>query len=181
VNDILDIEKMEANSMEFALQPLALIPLIEHSLIAMQPYADQYGVKFKLEAHCPEVRVNVDSNRLLQVMSNLLSNAAKFSHPQGVVQVSVTQSAQQVQVAVTDQGEGIPESFQQRIFQKFAQANSSSSRVRGGTGLGLSITKAIIEHLGGQIGFQSTLGVGTTFYFDLPIWSDPQNGTLASP
>jgi signal transduction histidine kinase len=101
-------------------------------------------------------------------LTNLLSNATKFSPRGGTVQVRLTHEDGRVRVTVSDQGPGIPEEFRARIFQKFAQADASDSRQRGGTGLGLSIARALVEKMGGRIGFDTETGQGTMFYFDLP-------------
>jgi signal transduction histidine kinase len=114
--------------------------------------------------------VRLDGDRIEQVLANLLSNAAKFSPRGGMVEVRVTRQPGCVRVAVTDHGAGIPAHFQERVFEKFAQADLSSSRQKGGTGLGLSISRAIIERHGGKIGFTTAPGEGTTFFFDLPEW-----------
>ncbi|MBD2084137.1 PAS domain S-box protein [Coleofasciculus sp. FACHB-542] len=175
INDILDIEKIESGKMDFHLQPLELMPLVEQALEANRGYGEQFGVQLVLESELSGVQVNVDRDRLMQVLTNLLSNAAKFSPPNGTVTLSVsrpTQSPNTIRVAVTDCGCGIPEDFRPRIFQKFAQADSSDTRQKGGTGLGLSICKAIVEKLGGHISFETQTNVGTTFYFDLPEWQE---------
>jgi len=99
-------------------------------------------------------------------MTNLLSNAAKFSPRGETVTVEACRHNGGVRVEITDQGPGVPQEFHGRIFQKFAQAGPPE---RGGSGLGLSITKAIVEHMSGHVGFQSEPG-RTTFYFDLPEW-----------
>jgi signal transduction histidine kinase len=117
--------------------------------------------------------VNVDAFRLLQVMSNLLSNAAKFSLPQSTVEIAVVDrtainGARIARVQITDRGAGIPEEFRSRIFQKFSQSDSSDARAKSGTGLGLAICKAIVEQMGGQIGYETQANIGSTFYFDLP-------------
>lgn len=175
INDILDIEKIESGKMSFALRPVELMPLIEQAIATNQAYAEQFNVNLKLTATLPDVEVNVDSQRLIQVLTNLLSNAAKFSPSGETVEVSVSQQNHKIRISVKDRGTGIPEAFRDRIFQKFAQADSSDARQKGGTGLGLSIAKAIIERLDGQIGFETVANVGTTFYCDLPQWLPPSN------
>ena len=114
--------------------------------------------------------MEADADRLMQVVTNLLSNAAKFSPTGSTVVVEVGQYDARVRVSVCDEGPGIPEEYQALIFEKFAQVDASSSRQKEGTGLGLSISKAIIEMHGGHIGFETQVGRGTTFYFDLPRW-----------
>ncbi|MDZ4263042.1 MAG: response regulator, partial [Pseudomonadota bacterium] len=119
-----------------------------------------------------EVMVRIDEKRMAQVMSNLLSNAAKYSPTHGVVDISITTENDRVRISVHDSGKGIPEAFKSRIFSKFAQADSSDTRQKGGTGLGLNITKAIVENQGGSIGFDSVEEQGTTFYVELPVWNE---------
>jgi PAS domain S-box-containing protein len=179
INDILDVEKIESGKMVFNIKPMELMPLIEQSVEANKGYGERYKVRFVLKDALPGVKVAADSDRLIQVVTNLLSNAAKFSPPGGTVDVSVSQHKGSIRVSVTDHGPGIPEEFRSRIFQKFAQADSSDSRQKGGTGLGLSICKAIVEKLGGKIGFETEMGVGTTFYFDLSGWHE--EGVRVSP
>lgn len=178
INDILDVEKIESGTLSFRLEPVELVPLIEQAIAANRTYGEQFGVRFELQHPCLEVMVKADGDRLSQVLTNLLSNAAKFSHPDSTVDITISRYQHQIRVAVTDYGSGIPTEFHSRIFQKFAQADSSDSRQKGGTGLGLSISKAIIEKMGGQIGFETQENVGTTFYFDLPEAVDLAETTL---
>lgn len=103
------------------------------------------------------------------MLSNLISNAVKFSQAQGRVDIHAHLLDGQVEVAVRDYGVGIPEEFRARIFQKFAQADGSDTRARGGTGLGLSICKTLMERMHGEIGYHSVLGEGSTFYVRLPL------------
>lgn len=169
INDMLDVNKIESGKMVFQLKPLELMPLVQYAIDVNQPYADQLGVKLVLDEIHPGARVNADSDRLVQVMTNLLSNAAKFSSPGGIVSVSVSDRGESVRVSVTDRGPGIPESFRSKVFQKFAQADNPVARQQQkGSGLGLSISKAIVERLGGTIGFETKTGAGATFYFELP-------------
>lgn len=168
INDILDIEKIESGKMAFNMRTLALVPLVEQAIEGAQAFAHQLGVRLTLGA-AERVEVGGDADRLVQVFTNLLSNAAKFSPAGEAVVVTVERRTDgMVRVGVTDRGPGIPEEFRSRIFQKFAQADSSNTRRQGGTGLGLSISKAIVERHGGTIAFDSEVGVGTTFYVDLP-------------
>jgi len=172
VNDILDMEKIEAGKMEFQTAPIKLMSLIKQSLEANRSYADQYRVTYRLEDEMPEVMVHVDANRMLQVLANLLSNAAKFSPMDSEVTVNTILDGERVRVNISDRGSGISEEFRSQIFQKFAQADSSDTRKKGGTGLGLSITKAIVEQMGGRIGFDSTPDVMTTFFIEFPVWHE---------
>lgn len=170
INDLLDIEKIESGKMVFRLEPLEIGPLVAQAVAGTTAYAGQLGVRISLEDRAPAARVLADPDRLTQVLANLLSNAAKFSPAGARVEVLITRDQGSVRVAVTDRGPGIADDFRHRIFQKFAQADSSDTRQKGGTGLGLSISKAIIDRHGGDIGFDSRPGQGTTFFFLLPEW-----------
>ncbi len=173
INDILDIEKIESGKMEFRNRPFALVPLLEQTILANEAYGRQFGVRFRLEFDGSHARVNADPDHLTQVVTNLLSNAVKFSPSGSEVLVSVKRVDGKIRVSVIDQGPGIPEAFRARIFQKFAQADASDSRQKGGTGLGLNICKAIIEKLNGIIGFETEVGKGTLFFFELPEYEMP--------
>jgi PAS domain S-box-containing protein len=169
VNDILDMEKIEAGKMELHFKPVELMSLLHQALEANCAYGEQFNVSYELENDLPGIMVNVDPDRLMQVMANLLSNAAKFSSAGDKVRVAVIVSGKRVRVAVKDQGSGISEQFRSQIFQKFAQGDSSDTRKKGGTGLGLSITRAIVEKMGGNIGFSSEPNVLTTFFIEFPL------------
>ncbi|HTF96872.1 MAG TPA: PAS domain S-box protein [Cellvibrio sp.] len=167
VNDLLDMEKLVAGKMHFELKQQMLVPLLQQSIEANAAFAAQYNVTYQL-INVSDVKINVDSQRLLQVLANYLSNAAKFSPTNDQVIISVELRFGSVRVSVTDHGPGIPENFRTRLFQKFSQADSSDTRQKGGTGLGLAICKEIIERMGGKVGVDSTPGLGASFYFDLP-------------
>jgi len=174
INDILDIEKIESGKMTLDLQIIELKPLLEQALAANEGYGAAKNVSLSLQFPDEELMVRADGDRLTQVVTNLLSNAMKFSPNDGMVEIHVARSAAHgVRVEVRDHGPGIPEEFRKRIFQKFSQADSSDTRQKGGTGLGLNISRAIIERLGGSIGFETRTGEGTTFYFELPEWEEP--------
>jgi CheY-like chemotaxis protein len=167
VNDILDVQKIEAGKMSINLRPLVVETLIEKGIEANRAYAHSFGVTIRFENRAAGVSVLADSDRLIQVLTNLLSNGVKFSPRNATVTLSLDRHDRKVRIAVRDQGTGIPEEFRSRIFQKFSQADSSDARSKQGTGLGLSICKAIMDRIGGSIGFESTLETGTTFYVDL--------------
>ena len=168
VNDILDIERIEGGKLAFQIAPLDLTRLVEQAIDANRGYGEQFGVTFVLTHSVPGAYVQGDADRLNQVFTNLLSNAAKFSPAGATVEVAVTRRGQWLRVGVTDHGAGVPEAFRARIFGKFAQADSSSTRQNGGAGLGLSIAKAIIERHGGRIDYISEPDQGATFFVDLP-------------
>ncbi len=168
VNDILDMNKIESGKMDFDLVVTDLAELVARGVEDNQAYAAEYGVRIEVDARPERALVRVDRDRILQVLANLLSNAAKFSPQGSVVSVRVETRERDVRVEVRDQGEGIPDSFRERVFAKFAQADPSAARPNGGTGLGLSISKSIVERHGGAIGFDSRSGEGTSFHFVLP-------------
>lgn len=176
VNDILDIERFESGQMALTLAPVQALQVLKSSLEAMRPLAQQARVSLELDPVPPEYWVRADADRLVQVVTNFISNAVKFSPQGGTVRVSARQAGPSVRVLVADQGPGIPAEFRSRVFQKFAQADSERRSAKGGTGLGLSICKAILEQHGGQIGFESAPGHGATFYFDLPKLQQPLAG-----
>ena len=168
INDILDMEKIESGKMTFQLQVIDLMELIEQTIKANEGYATQHGVRLQIVSPLPGAKVLADSDRLAQVLTNLVSNACKFSPAQASVDIAVSETQGRFRVDIIDHGPGISDTFRERIFQKFSQEDSSDMRQKGGTGLGLSICKAIVEGLGGEIGFETEVGKGSTFYFWLP-------------
>lgn len=178
VNDILDIERFESGQMALALAPVQALQVLQTSLEVMRPLAQQARVSLELDPVPPEYWVRADADRLVQVVTNFISNAVKFSPQGGTVRVSARQEGPSVRVLVADQGPGIPAEFRSRVFQKFAQADSERRNAKGGTGLGLSICKAILERHGGQVGFESSPGHGATFYFDLARLAETPEGAV---
>lgn len=168
INDILDMEKLEAGRMEFVLQPLVLASFLNQAIEANLGYAQQYSVSVVLEPVPANATVIADPDLLMQVMANLISNAAKFSETGGEVVVRTLSLDRRWRISVADRGSGIPKAFRSRIFGKFAQAEASDDRQKGGTGLGLSIVREIVYRMGGEISFDTEVGVGTTFHVDLP-------------
>lgn len=169
INDLLDMEKIAAGKMPFELSTQEVMPMVEQAVHLSQPHAAQYQVKLSLVERADGVQVRVDGQRLQQILTNFLSNAAKFSPKDGSVQVGVKKLDGQVRIRVSDDGPGIPTEFRSRIFQKFSQADSSDTRQKGGTGLGLAIAKELAEKMGGRVDFESEHGQGSIFYVDLPL------------
>jgi len=168
INDILDIEKLEAGSLEYTFGPVSVGKILNDAIAVNQHYAVNNGVTFELANDNIHSEVYADSNRIAQVMSNLLSNAAKFSPKNGVVTLGArSQPGGMIRFYVTDDGMGIPDEFRRQIFERFTQVDSSDRRKKGGTGLGMAISKSIIDSHNGNIDFTSVEGEGSTFYFDL--------------
>jgi PAS domain S-box-containing protein len=169
VNDLLDIEKIEAGTIELSLKPVDLQATVERSLAENRSYADAHGTWFNFVSLPKKVVVRGDEDRLLQVIANLLSNAAKYSPAGKSVDLTIAESQEGwFTLFVRDHGPGISPEFEPRVFARFAQADSSATRRVGGTGLGLSISKAIIDRLGGRIGFDRSVSPGARFYVSLP-------------
>ena len=169
VNDVIDSERLGMGTLPFRDETFALPALLEESVAINQAYAAARGVSLRLEPGAPQVSLRGDRARVMQVLANLLSNGAKFSPAGSDVVLRARREGQGVRVEVADRGPGIPPDFRARVFTKFAQADASDARKKGGTGLGLAISKAIVERLGGAIGFESEPGHGATFWFELPL------------
>ncbi len=176
IDDLLDLQRLTLTRMRFVFSRQELTPMVEHAVDINRTFAQQYNVAFRLESRVDPMLVRVDRDRFVQIMTNLLSNAAKFSSPNSEVRIAIENVEFGVRISVQDNGPGIPLEFQSRIFQRFAQVDSSDSRRKGGTGLGLNISKSLIEAMNGRIGFYSDLGSGSTFYVELP--REPRTGAI---
>jgi PAS domain S-box-containing protein len=172
VDDILDIQKLEAGKVSFHLRRTDVKALVMQAIEANTAYADTFNVKVRLDEDADDAAVDADPDRLMQVLMNLLSNAVKFSPDGEEVSVAIRGGEDRVQIAVRDRGDGIPEEFRSCIFEKFAQADGTDARRRGGSGLGLSIVRQIVTRLGGTICYEAAPGGGTIFIVDLPLWQD---------
>lgn len=168
INDILDIEKIDAGKIVMRHDRLHLRPVLEGTIAGIEAFATQARVTVRL-ADDADAEVLGDADRLVQVFTNLISNAVKFSPPGATVDVTLLPAGDAVTVQVRDRGPGIPEEFAPRIFGRFQQAENAESRRSGGTGLGLSIAKAIVELHGGQVGFRPAPVRGTIFWVSLPV------------
>ncbi len=170
INDILDIEKLLAGKMVFQNQIIVVGDLIARGVSANQGYADHYGVSLMVNNNeCEDCLIDADESRMMQVLSNLISNAVKFSPANGCVRINTQRMGTKVRISVVDDGEGIPTEFRNQIFTHFSQADSSDTREKSGTGLGLAICREIMQRQGGEIGFVSETGQGSRFYFELKL------------
>ena len=169
VNDILDTDKLASGGMVFTMRRAELGPLLARVVEANAGVAGEMGVRLRLGRPREPIFADVDPDRFEQLVTNLISNAVKFSPREGAVEILLEREDGHAHVAVRDHGPGIPAEFRARIFERFSQADGSDTRGKGGTGLGLHIARAIAERLDATLGFETALGEGTTFHVRLPL------------
>ncbi len=169
VNSLLDLSKMEAGMMTYNFTYSSLNNLIDRALVEVEPLAETKNITIEAEVNKRLPLIKIDSERILQVLRNLLINAVKFTHARGSIKVSARTVEKAVEVAVSDTGIGIHKEDVDIIFNKFQQATNTSSNPIKGTGLGLAIVKYIINAHGGNIWVESQPGHGSTFTFMLPV------------
>jgi PAS domain S-box-containing protein len=177
INEILDIERIESGLLSMDLAPHQSRALIEAAVGQVQVIAEEAGVHVSIGR--TDGQVYADADRVVQTLLNLLSNAIKFSHRGGYVSVSSELQGAFVELAIRDDGRGIPEDKLDRIFSRFEQVDSSDAREKGGSGLGLSISRSIVERLGGRIWARNNAGAGATFLFTLPAHTPAEVGPPA--
>ncbi|BAY32871.1 multi-sensor signal transduction histidine kinase [Nostoc carneum NIES-2107] len=170
VNDILDLERLDSGRVTLQTTICTVTDLFEQAVAGVQALAKQQNITLNIQPTDAQVCVAADA--ILQTLTNLLSNAIKFSPADSTITLSVEQQSDRVLFSISDQGRGIPKDKLEKIFNRFQQVDASDSRVKGGTGLGLAICRSIIDQHGGKIWAESTLGVGSTFFFTLPLVRD---------
>jgi signal transduction histidine kinase len=173
VNGILDLSKLEAGKFDLSLADVDVGTLLREAVEPLAYLAQSKGVGLEISEAPEELRLYGDPVRLTQVLINLIGNAIKFSDGRGTVRVRARKEGSDCVFSVQDQGIGIAEADLERIFGSFEQVDQGDTRKYGGTGLGLAISKSLVELHGGQIGVESTLGVGSTFWFRVPVGGPP--------
>lgn len=169
IDDILDVSRIITGKLSMDLNPIELAPVIAAAVDVVRPTAEAKGIRIETELPAQPMVVAGDSNRLQQVVWNLLSNAIKFTPGQGRVSLKVQERGSQVQIKVTDNGQGISADFLPFVFDRFRQADSTTTRQHGGLGLGLAIARHLVEIHGGTIEASSDgTGKGSTFVLTLP-------------
>jgi PAS domain S-box-containing protein len=167
INDLLDMDKLESGRMQLTIQPVAVRSLLEQVVQTLDASAGEKHLQLVVESG-DDLTMHGDPDRLTQVGVNLLSNAIKFSPEGGTVVISARSKAGAVEIRITDQGRGVPQEYQDGIFERYKQVTAGDGRRRAGTGLGLPICKSIVEQHGGTIGVESEPGKGSTFWFSIP-------------
>lgn len=166
INDLLDLDKLEAGKMPLEKDDVDSGDILDRSIMALETYAQQQEIK--LEKLPGSTLIYADGDRLIQVLVNLISNAVKFSPKGSTVTISTAEFPEWVEFMVQDRGRGIPAAYKTAIFERFQQVEAADARRNVGTGLGLSVCKMIIENHGGTIGVHSEEGKGSTFWFRIP-------------
>lgn len=172
VNDLLDLDKLQSGSAEFQFADTDLGGLLNEAAEQNMPFAERFNVSLKVELPSEAVVASVDADRVQQVITNLVSNACKFSPQGGEVCLRLTSNGETARISVIDQGPGISPEFRQRLFNRFAQEDASNERGQPGTGLGLAISKSIVEYHGGDLELDPDTTSGSTFHVDLPLKRD---------
>ena len=173
INDILDIERMDHGEGDMHKEPTDAAKLIARATEGLQSFAAEAQVTLRAEA--ASAPLVADPDRVIQTLTNLISNAVKFSPPASTVRVSCARREGEVLFRVTDEGRGIPADKVASIFERFQQVDASDSREKGGTGLGLAICRTIVENHGGRIWVESVPGEGSSFSFVLPTLAEPES------
>ncbi|MCK4849804.1 MAG: PAS domain S-box protein [Phycisphaerae bacterium] len=174
VNDLLDVSRLEAGRLELELEDVELGTLIRETLESLRHQAQQKSIPLTYSGSETPLGIKADRHRLQQVLTNLVTNAIKFSEAGCPVRITSDLLDDLVTVKVIDQGTGVPAEDIPHLFDMFYQANGSHKRAGGGAGLGLHIAKRIVDSHGGQIGVESELGMGSTFFFVLPAQTSEQ-------
>jgi CheY-like chemotaxis protein/two-component sensor histidine kinase len=176
IEDILDVSRIITGKLRIETEPTTLVPIIQTAIETLRPSIEAKKIKLQMRLDFETKTVFADANRMLQVFWNLISNAVKFTPEGGRVNVELENEKRQIKIIVSDSGQGISPEFLPFVFDRFRQADGTSTRAHGGLGLGLSIVRHIVELHGGTVDvFSAGAGAGTAFTVCLPI-SEAANG-----
>lgn len=167
INDVLDLSKIEAGRMPFNIEDLNIRNLVEETHSGVRPALESHGINFEYEKVDKETMLRGDRDKIVQVLTNIISNAVKFTPDGGTITVSLNKNDRMGEIAIKDTGKGIKKEDIPKVFDRFTQIESIDHH-SGGTGLGMTISKSIIERLGGEIRIESELNKGTTVFLTLP-------------
>lgn len=169
INDILDVQKLESGQMGFNFQPIRYSDCLADAVNSVSGMADKRNIRIKLGKLDHAITVRADQNRIVQVVTNVLSNAVKFSDDADKVDVELITVGSTARLIVRDYGIGIPENAQDTVFGRFLQVDGSDNRQFEGSGLGMSISHDIMQAHKGKVHYSSEYGIGTSFYIELPL------------
>ena len=179
VADLLDTVNLEKGEMQYDPAPVSIAEIIESAVAESQGRAARKAISLIVDANPPCIAVNADRARLLQALAKLVANAIDATPPEGEVAVRARKTdSGAVRISVVDQGSGVPDELAPRLFKRFSQGDSSSTREKGGVGLGLFIAQSIVQAHGGTIGFANNAERGAEFFFELP--GEPRSGNAGA-
>ncbi|MBU1439121.1 MAG: response regulator [Gammaproteobacteria bacterium] len=173
VNDLLDMEKLSQGKLAFKPEHINSQSLLQNAIEHNLPFAELHNVSLRLGQNV-DVALYIDSDRIQQVLTNLISNAAKFSPQESDILIHSELKPHALRIAVTDQGRGLTAEQISKLFSRFSQLDNTANREQPGSGLGLAISREIMLQSGGQIGVESEVGVGSTFWIELPLAEKPE-------
>jgi signal transduction histidine kinase len=176
INDILDLSKVEAGKLELSYKEFDLVSKLYAIKNLLSPIADRKNIEVEISVDKDLTSIQADEARFVQILYNLLDNAIKFSHEDGLVKIEALKKEDMVEIKVKDNGIGIKTEDQYKLFKPFSQVDSFSSKKFQGTGLGLSLVKQIVNLHGGYVWFNSKMGEGSTFAFTIPIKGNKRKG-----
>jgi signal transduction histidine kinase len=169
INDLLDVSKIQAGKLDLKPVPSNLVEIVERNIVLNRMLAERSGVELRFSTRGEIPTMLIDSQRIDQVLNNLVSNAIKFSQSGTTTEVTVSRQNGHVVIAIRDQGPGIPESEREKLFHPYERTSVRSARGEWSSGLGLAIAKRIVDAHGGQIRVESMPGAGSTFFVELPV------------
>jgi signal transduction histidine kinase/CheY-like chemotaxis protein len=180
INEILDLALIESGKLSLSLEPLSLVDIMHECQAMIEPQAQKNGIGISFPQFESPLFVHADRTRVKQVLINLLSNAIKYNRPQGTVEVTCgAHTEKRIRISVQDTGQGLSPEQRAQLFQPFNRLGQEGSAEEG-TGIGLVVSKRLVELMGGEIGVESTVGVGSRFWFELNLEAEPQPAHAAA-